>query len=129
MKNSYGYSKPKSDKEEIGFFFIAGRITAATFYKRVFLSICIFLLSYGVYNYFNDTAYVFLASIHLYIIPFVLLLFILIQGAKRMHDINKSGWYFLIPVYNIYFSFCKGDVGSNNFGIDPKSELDVNHLH
>jgi len=49
---------------------------------------------------------------------------------RRMHDINKSGWFCLIPFYNIYLAAQPGDVGSNQYGPDPKnSELEIaDHL-
>ena len=46
--------------------------------------------------------------------------------AKRFHDLNMSGWYFLallIPFYNLYLMyklyFIKGTNESNRFGTDP----------
>jgi uncharacterized membrane protein YhaH (DUF805 family) len=48
-------------------------------------------------------------------------------GARRMHDINQSGWLQIlnfIPVIGafamLYFTLKDGDVGSNQFGPDPK---------
>ena len=40
---------------------------------------------------------------------------------RRMHDTNKSGWYCLIPFYNLILACTEGDAGSNNYGNDPKS--------
>ena len=40
-------------------------------------------------------------------------------GVRRMHDINKSGWFIIIPIYNIYLAVQKGDVGPNQYGEDP----------
>lgn len=40
---------------------------------------------------------------------------------RRMHDINKSGWYILIPIYNIVLAATEGDKGSNQYGPDPKN--------
>ena len=40
-----------------------------------------------------------------------------------MHDINKSGTYFLIPFYNFYLVFQKGTIGNNNYGLDPIPEI------
>ncbi len=37
-------------------------------------------------------------------------------GIRRMHDIDKSGWFLLIPFYNIYLLAQKGNVGENRFG-------------
>jgi len=39
---------------------------------------------------------------------------------RRMHDINKSGWYILIPIYNIFLLATEGDHGENQYGQDPK---------
>lgn len=43
-------------------------------------------------------------------------------GVRRMHDINKSGWYFFISFYNLYLCTVTGDVGENQYGQDPISE-------
>ena len=49
---------------------------------------------------------------------------------RRMHDINKSGWYILIPIYNIVLAATEGDKGANQYGPDPKNpEADIaDHL-
>lgn len=46
-------------------------------------------------------------------------------AVRRMHDIGKSGWYFLIPYYNIYLSCLNSEFGDNQYGEDPKSNEDV----
>jgi len=35
---------------------------------------------------------------------------------RRMHDINKSGWFILIPLYNIILACQTGDAGANKYG-------------
>jgi uncharacterized membrane protein YhaH (DUF805 family) len=40
--------------------------------------------------------------------------------ARRMHDVNKSGWYMLIPIYDLVLACTEGTQGENNFGADPK---------
>jgi uncharacterized membrane protein YhaH (DUF805 family) len=45
-------------------------------------------------------------------------------GARRMHDIDKSGWYQIIPIYNIFLLARNGDAETNRFGTDPKNPLD-----
>ncbi len=49
-----------------------------------------------------------------------------IQTIKRLHDINRSGWYsmlLLIPIINIFFSFYlmikRGDKETNVYGKNP----------
>ena len=40
-------------------------------------------------------------------------------GARRMHDVGKSGWYFLIPFYNLYLAFQDSEIGTNQYGAEP----------
>jgi len=41
-------------------------------------------------------------------------------GVRRMHDIGKSGWFLLIPIYNIVLCCRNGTSGDNKYGADPK---------
>ena len=53
------------------------------------------------------------------IVPFILFLFA--QGAKRSHDIGRSGWMQLIPLYNPFILiFTDGEIGDNEYGSNPK---------
>jgi uncharacterized membrane protein YhaH (DUF805 family) len=41
---------------------------------------------------------------------------------KRMHDTNRSGWWSLLPIFNIIVAgFFPGTTGENKFGPDPKA--------
>ena len=135
MKNNnlYNYSTPKSGNEETNFFNNKGRITVSAFFLRFFLAIAIYCFScvinnLGIYKKFGLRFENFFETIHLYILPLILVLFVLILGAKRVHDINKSGWYFFIPVYNIFLCLGKGTEGSNDYGIDPKPMKSVTYF-
>jgi uncharacterized membrane protein YhaH (DUF805 family) len=41
-------------------------------------------------------------------------------GVRRMHDVGKSGWFLLIPIYNIILACTEGEKGTNEYGPDPK---------
>lgn len=41
-------------------------------------------------------------------------------GIRRMHDINRSGWWILLPFVNLYFLCCDTIKGDNQYGQDPK---------
>ena len=41
-------------------------------------------------------------------------------GIRRMHDVDKSGWYILIPIYNLILACTEGTRGPNQYGSDPK---------
>lgn len=43
---------------------------------------------------------------------------------RRMHDVGKSGWYCLIPFYNLYLACIDGDEGTNEYGPNPKNPTD-----
>lgn len=39
---------------------------------------------------------------------------------RRMHDVGKSGWFILIPIYNLILAITEGNKGDNQYGSDPK---------
>ncbi len=43
---------------------------------------------------------------------------------RRMHDVNKSGWFILIPFYNLFLAITKGDEGTNKYGPNPNNNDD-----
>ncbi|PWK02289.1 uncharacterized membrane protein YhaH (DUF805 family) [Flavobacterium araucananum] len=50
-------------------------------------------------------------------------------GVRRMHDVGKSGWFLLIPIYNIILACTEGDKGANVYGPDPKNEFnEINEI-
>ncbi len=42
-------------------------------------------------------------------------------GVRRMHDVGKSGWFLLIPFYNLYLAVQDSEAGSNEYGANPKT--------
>ncbi|OWP63074.1 DUF805 domain-containing protein [Hymenobacter amundsenii] len=42
---------------------------------------------------------------------------------RRMHDVGKSGWFVLIPIYNLILACTEGDNGPNEYGPDPKGAV------
>jgi uncharacterized membrane protein YhaH (DUF805 family) len=64
--------------------------------------------------------------------PILYLLFILGMiipsisvGVRRMHDVDKSGWYLLIPIYSLILACTEGTRGDNQYGSNPK---DANNI-
>lgn len=50
---------------------------------------------------------------------FELVIFIpfIAAGIRRMHDIGKSGWFFIIPVVGFIFTLFKGNEAENKYGL------------
>lgn len=51
-----------------------------------------------------------------------MLLFLWAQGAKRCHDIGRSGWYQFIPFFVLWMLFADSEDGINEYGPNPKGE-------
>jgi uncharacterized membrane protein YhaH (DUF805 family) len=47
-------------------------------------------------------------------------------GVRRMHDVGKSGWFLLIPIYNLILACKDGEKGENGYGEDPKGQASMN---
>lgn len=41
-------------------------------------------------------------------------------SVRRMHDVGKSGWYILIPIYNLILCCTEGEQSENEYGNSPK---------
>lgn len=55
-----------------------------------------------------------------YVFLFAVLIPTLASGVRRMHDVGKSGWYLLIPIYSLILAFTDSQPGSNKWGPNPK---------
>src|SRR5688572_1335824 len=103
---------------EAGIISTEGRIRRTTFWLRWLFGFIINVSLRLILEVVNTPgAFLFIGSIILIVSAFVF-----IQGIKRMHDINKSGWYFLIPLYNIILCLEEGTRGPNAYGDDPKDD-------
>jgi uncharacterized membrane protein YhaH (DUF805 family) len=137
--NIYSYKSPKSMNDESHYLLTNGRITIKTFIIRFLFACTIIVVTNLIYTFYALERYsywetrghgnilnpTFLSTFNIFkqinflYLPILLSIFVIIQGVKRVHDTNKSGWFLLIPLYNILLLFSKGTVGNNDFGIDP----------
>lgn len=46
-------------------------------------------------------------------------------AVRRMHDVGKSGWFALIPIYNLILTVTEGERMENKYGPDPKADLTI----
>lgn len=42
------------------------------------------------------------------------------MGIRRMHDVSKSGWFLLVPIYNIILAASAGKPEENQYGSQAK---------
>ena len=49
-------------------------------------------------------------------------------GVRRMHDVGKSGWFLLIPIYNLILACTEGEHGANKYGPDPKESANISYV-
>jgi uncharacterized membrane protein YhaH (DUF805 family) len=131
----------KANNVEYNLFQIQGRITRKAFFFRLIFCIVVWLIFHVIYVYWAEAdflkykeigggkiqtgavqiemRYNIVQIIDFYVIPCILVIFILIQAVKRAHDVNRSGWFILLPFYNLYLILADGTDGNNNYGISP----------
>jgi len=44
-------------------------------------------------------------------------------AVRRMHDVGKSGWFILIPIYNLILACTQGVKGENEYGTEPNDNV------
>jgi uncharacterized membrane protein YhaH (DUF805 family) len=76
-----------------------------------------------------DTTYFAIFTVVFYVVPLTITFII---SARRLHDLNSSGWLallLLIPVINLlfvlYLLFAPGSKGANDYGLPPKPNTAV----
>ena len=42
-------------------------------------------------------------------------------AVRRMHDVGKSGWFLLIPIYNLVLACTDSETNENKYGPSPKN--------
>lgn len=106
----------------------SGRSTRSEYWYFTFISLLIFGLFFVC-----DIAMMYGSGIDFPIFSQIYNLIIVIPslalGARRLHDIGKSGWWMLVVIiplvgalYLIYFLMKDGQVESNIYGSNPKND-------
>lgn len=76
---------------------------------------------------FNAIIMIVLSFIGIHILSRIYSLAVLVPsiavGVRRMHDVGKSGWFILIPIYDIVLAATEGVKGENEYGPEPVEEV------
>jgi uncharacterized membrane protein YhaH (DUF805 family) len=97
----------------------SGRIRRTTFWSRWLIIFVINIALTVLQGTTREQGIIIITGL----VSLVLAIFMIIQGVKRMHDVNKSGWYIIVPIYNIILAFTDGTPGINEYGDDPKGRM------
>lgn len=95
-------------------FSFEGRIRRTEYGISLIIYVIIFAILNEILKSGNEVAILGLAYIPM-------LWFLWAQGAKRCHDIGNSGWYQIIPFYDLWILFAKGENIINKYGPNPKN--------
>ena len=79
------------------YFDFSGRASRFEYWSFLFITLWLYATSFGFLGLFI-------------IIP------LLAVSVRRMHDINRSGWWILVPWISVFFLFKKSDKGINDYG-------------
>lgn len=78
-----------------------------------------FVLFYQILNMGLNMVAVATEMAFISLVILVLIPAALSASARRMHDHGKSGWFMLIPFYNLYLFIIDGEAASNAYGAPP----------
>jgi len=117
---SIAYVRRKHRKSVVNPFAFKGRINQQDFLTTLLITHVLLGLIGGVlFLVFNDYKELLEYKLLLVLVAIVFVVFTVLnlaQAVKRSHDIGKSGWMVLIPLYAIYLLFAKGEDNDNPYG-------------
>jgi len=99
-----------------------GRIRRKEYGLTMIIYIVVELMIMGITATAADNVFVSVMTMLLFI---PLVWFVWAQGAKRCHDIDRSGWMQIIPFYVFFLLFEDGQRGSNEYGHNPKEDMQL----
>ena len=93
-----------------------GRARRKEYWMFFLINMIISYVIQGAAMYLNSEELLTVGTIY----SFAVLVPSIAVGVRRIHDVGKSGWYLLIPIYNIILLATDGNHGPNEYGDNPK---------
>lgn len=123
--NDFILQKQREDETlQQKFFSYSGRLNRKPYFIRQFAINLMAIIIYAILVSLDENTGELLGGI----VSSIAGISCLLLGIRRLHDLDKSGWYILImciPIINIVFGlyllFAKGTEGDNKYGNDPLS--------
>jgi uncharacterized membrane protein YhaH (DUF805 family) len=92
-----------------------GRASRKEFWMFYLVSFIILFIIGIVEKVFSELAITFVYELTVFIPS-------LAVGVRRLHDINRRGWWIIVPIVGYVFMIFKGQEGKNRFGVDPQKK-------
>lgn len=106
-KNNYANFNGRARRSEYWYFTL--------FYIIVIVLLTILDIALGTYDAETESGYITMVFQLASLVPMIAL------TVRRMHDVGKSGWFMLIPIYNFILSVTDSEPGTNQYGPNPKN--------
>jgi uncharacterized membrane protein YhaH (DUF805 family) len=97
-----------------------GRISRGKFWLQCFAAAIPWGVAFVVCKRNVETNGPFLAILASVLVQVTCLQHVIIQGIKRMHDVNRDSWALFIPIYGLVATLTPGTSGPNRFGNSPE---------
>jgi len=116
----YAVFSGRASRAEYWYFFLFDSIIIIGLY-----SIILIIILREIYSSFTAGSMgvpAWIVPLMIFFAIYVLAVFIptIAVSVRRMHDVNKSGWFIFIPIYNIILAVTDGTKGDNKYGPEPK---------
>lgn len=87
----------------------SGRATRSEFWFFYLFYMIVYVIG-AVVGAMMDSQFV----MYLFILPLIIPM--LAAAVRRLHDVGRSGWFYLVPIYNIVLLCTASNPGSNKYG-------------
>lgn len=87
----------------------AGRASRSEYWFFYLFYIIMYAIGYAVGSSMGSQS-----VMYLFVLPFMLPLWA--AGVRRMHDAGRSGWFILVPIYNLVLMCTESNSGTNKYG-------------
>ena len=104
------------------------RVRRSAYLRRVVLAIAFYIALYFIVGavvgavmaavHFREE-FAFLAA-PLVLYPPLALAYVIVQSIRRLNDVDKSGFWIFVPIYNVMLLARAGTPGPNPFSDDPR---------